>query len=53
MSNGIQLYNLVEFARKYGIVNPYDKSEYDYIYAWKHNITPDKHGNWPELENNE
>ena len=48
MRNNIQLYNLVDFARKYNIDNPYDKSEYDYIYAWKNNITPNEHGIWPK-----
>ena len=49
MKQNIQLYNLQEFARKYGIKDPYDKSDYDYEYAWRHNITPDKDGNWPKI----
>ena len=53
MSNGIQLMSLQEWAHRYGVKNPYDKSKYDYITAYKRNISPDKHGNWPELENNE
>jgi hypothetical protein len=53
MSNGIQLMSLEEWARMHKVANPYDKSEYDYITAYKRNISPDKHGNWPELDNNE
>ena len=50
MSNGIQLMTLEGWARINKVANPYDKSEYDYITAYKRNISPDKHGNWPELE---
>ena len=53
MRNNIQLFNLTEFAKKYNIADPYDKSEYDYIYAWRHNITPDKDGIWPKQDNKE
>ena len=49
MSKNIQLLTLNEWARKYG-VNPYDNSEYDYMYAYKHNLSPDKDGNWPKIE---
>ena len=49
MSKNIQLLTLNEWARKYGVTNPYDKSEYDYMYAYKHNLTPDKDGNWPKI----
>jgi hypothetical protein len=48
MSNKIQLLTLREFALKYGIKDPYDTSEYDYIHAYRHNITPDIDGNWPD-----
>ena len=30
-----------------------DDSEYDYITAYKRNISPDSNGKWPKLENNE
>ena len=53
MENKIQLLTLQEFARKYKIKDPYDTSEYDYIAAYKRNITPDSSGKWPRLENNE
>jgi|TARA_R100000781_G_scaffold110736_1_gene76430 hypothetical protein len=53
MANSPQLLSLQEWARRYGVKNPYDKSGYDYMYAYKHNIAPDKHGNWPELGINE
>ena len=53
MSQNIQLLTLQEFARKYGIKNPYDRSEYDYIHAYKNNITPDIDGNWPKRRDNE
>ena len=53
MSKNIQLLTLQEFARKYGIKNPYDKSDYDYIYAYKNNITPDINGNWPKRRDND
>ena len=46
-----QLLTLIEWARKYGIRDPYDKSEYDYLKAYRNNIVPDNDGNWPELEN--
>jgi hypothetical protein len=52
MVNKIQLLTLQEFARKYGIKDPYDKSEYDYVYAYKNNITPDMDGNWPKWRDN-
>ena len=51
MKQNIQLLTLNEWSRKYG-VNPYDKSGYDYMYAYKHNITPDKDGNWPKIGDN-
>ena len=50
MSNGIQLLTLREWSRKYGVSNPYDDSEYDYITAYKRNISPDNNGKWPRLE---
>ena len=50
VSNGIQLLTLVEWSRKYGVSNPYDKSEYDYITAYRRNISPDSNGKWPRLE---
>ena len=53
MSNNIQLLTVREWARKHGVINPYDTSEYDYITAYKRNITPDNSGKWPRLENNE
>ena len=53
MANNPQLMTLQEWAHRYSVKNPYDKSEYDYIAAYKRNLSPDKHGNWPELENNE
>ena len=49
MKKKIQLLTLTEWARKYG-VNPYDKSGYDYMYAYKNNLSPDKDGNWPKIE---
>lgn len=49
----IQLLTLREWARKYGISNPYDISEYDYLTAYRTNVVPDNDGNWPELEDNE
>ena len=52
MENKIQLLTLQEFARKYVIKDPYDKSEYDYVYAYKHNIIPDTDGNWPKRRDN-
>lgn len=50
LTNGIQLMSLEEWSRMHKVANPYDKSKYDYITAYKRNISPDKHGNWPELE---
>ena len=50
VSNGIQLLTLVEWSRRYGVSNPYDKSEYDYITAYRRNISPDSNGKWPRLE---
>ena len=50
MSNGIQLLTLREWARKHGVSNLYDNSEYDYIMAYKRNISPDSNGKWPRLE---
>ena len=49
MSNGIQLLTLREWARKYSVNNPYD-TKYDYIQAYKRNMSPDKQGKWPKLE---
>ena len=48
MASNPQLLTLQQFARKYGIKDPYDKSEYDYIAAYYNNITPDTDGNWPK-----
>lgn len=48
MSKNIQLLTLQEWARKHGVANPYDKSEYDYIKAYKSNLSPDSDGNWPK-----
>ena len=53
MSREIQLLTLREWSRKHGVDNPYDDSEYDYITAYKRNISPDSNGKWPKLENNE
>ena len=53
MSKEIQLLTVREWARKHGVINPYDISEYDYITAYKRNISPDSNGKWPRLENNE
>ena len=50
MANNPQLMTLQEWAHRYSVKNPYDKSEYDYITAYKRNISPDNNGNWPELE---
>lgn len=47
----IQLLTLREWARKHGVDNPYS-DEYDYITAYKRNISPDSNGKWPRLENN-
>ena len=49
----IQLLTLREWARKWGISNPYDNSEYDYLTAYRTNVVPDNNGNWPELEDDE
>ena len=49
MEKKIQLLTLNEWSRKYG-VNPYDKSGYDYMYAYHHNLSPDEDGNWPKIE---
>ena len=48
MSKNIQLLTLQEYARKYGINNPYDKTTYDYQAAWQNNASPDSDGNWPK-----
>ena len=53
MENKIQLLTLQEFARKYKITDPYDKTKYDYLYAHRHNIKPDSNGNWPKRRNND
>ena len=50
VSKGIQLLTLREWARKHGVENPYDVSEYDYVKAHKLNISPDNNGKWPRLE---
>ena len=50
MSKEIQLLTVREWARKHGVINPYDISEYDYITAYKRNISPDSNGKWPRLE---
>ena len=48
----IQLLTLREWARKNGVIDPYT-DEYDYITAYKRNISPDSNGKWPRLENDE
>ena len=48
----IQLLTLREWARKHGVNNPYS-DEYDYITAYKRNISPDSNGKWPRLEKDE
>ena len=53
MSNGIQLLTLQEWARKYGVKDPYDKSEYDWVWAYRNNITPNVNGQWPTRDNND
>ncbi|HAI43372.1 MAG TPA: hypothetical protein DCM40_37365 [Maribacter sp.] len=45
----IQLLTLREWSRKHGVNNPYSE-EYDYITAYKRNISPDSNGKWPRLE---
>lgn len=47
----IQLLTLREWARKNGVIDPYT-DEYDYITAYKRNISPDSNGKWPRLEKN-
>ena len=49
----IQLLTIREWARKHGVIIPYDTSEYDYLKAYRTNVVPDYDGNWPELEDNE
>ena len=49
----IQLLTLREWSRKWGVSNPYDNSEYDYLKAYRTNVVPDSDGNWPELEDDE
>ena len=48
MVNNPQFLTLEEFARKYNIGNPNDKTRYDYIAAWHANASPDSDGNWPK-----
>tara|TARA_R100000808_G_C2135815_1_gene144165 strand:+ start:319 stop:549 length:231 start_codon:yes stop_codon:yes gene_type:complete len=48
----IQLLTLREWSRKHGVNNPYS-DEYDYITAYKRNISPDSSGKWPRLDNND
>ena len=52
MVGDIQLLTLREWSRKNGVTDPYNTT-YDYITAYKRNISPDSNGQWPELEDNE
>jgi len=53
MANNPQLLTLTEWSRKYNVTNPYDKSGYDYLYAYKNNLIPDSNGNWPKRRDND